>query len=106
MVAVRHTSTGDEAVAAWRIRFDPGEPPLARSAEAVEAFVAIVEAWAPAAATSGPFCKLLPDGSPVAVLTRDRDVVLVGGAGLARAASGNDRCVHAVRWGSAILSSH
>jgi len=105
MVAVRHTPSGDEQVGAWRIRFDPGEPPQKRSAEALEAFVAIARAWDAKAATLGPICKSLPDGTPVALLTRDRDVVLVGGAGLKHLTGQNTACSHAIRWGTAILSS-
>lgn len=106
MVAVRHTSAGDEHVGAWRIRFDAGAPPLARSAEALEAFRSISGAWGSKPATPPSTCKLLPDGTPIAVLTRDRDVVLVGGHGLGLTGGKNAGCALAIRWGTAILDSH
>jgi hypothetical protein len=105
MVAVRHSSAGDETVAAWRLRFDAGVPPLAKSAEALEAFRAIVRAWDRNTATSEPVCRMGPDGTPVVILTRDRDVVLVAGHGLVSASGNNAACALGIRWGSAILAS-
>jgi hypothetical protein len=105
MVAVRHATGRDEVAAAWRIRFDPGAPPQGRSAEALEAFRAIVSQWDPTAATSGRACTLLPDGTPIAARTRDRDVVLTAGAGLMALQPGKSACDAAIGWANDILAS-
>jgi hypothetical protein len=104
MVALRHNGGSPLLAAAWRIRFDAGAPPLARAHDASEAFRALAEAFDDKSATSSEACKVLPDGTPVAVVIRDRDVVLVGGNGLARKSAPKSACDTARRWGASILS--
>lgn len=104
VVAERHTHGQVNVVAAWRIRFDPGAPPLGSSAEALEAFRAIVSSWDPKAATSTRACKLLPDGTPIVVVVRDRDVVLAAGPGLAAVRPSAGPCEAAFGWAADILA--
>ena len=105
VVAAKHTNRGEELAAAWRIRFDPGVPPLARNSDASEAFRSIADSFDPKRATSAFACKVLPDGTALAVLARDRDVVLIGGNGLADTGTSLSPCDSANRWGTSILSS-